>query len=190
MKEVGDVTILVNNAGIMPTHTVLQHSESEIRKIFEINVIAHFWMFEAFLPRMIEKNRGHIVALSSMAGMIGLRNLVPYCGSKFAVRGIQEALADELRCESNGKSEIKFTTIYPFMVDTGLCKKPKIKFEDFMPLVKPEDAAAAIISAQRKDVQEISIPSHLFYLNTFFRQFPNKASYIVKDFLEAYVESE
>jgi all-trans-retinol dehydrogenase (NAD+) len=107
LKDVGDVTILLNNAGIMPQHQLLKHSEREIRSIFEINVIAHFWIFEAFLPKMMENNKGHIVALSSMAGILGLRNLVPYCGSKFAVRGIQEALSEELRSESNGKSNVR-----------------------------------------------------------------------------------
>lgn len=62
LNEVGVVTILVNNAGIMPQHDMLLHSEKEIRLIFEINVIAHYWMFEAFLPKMIEKNHGHIVS--------------------------------------------------------------------------------------------------------------------------------
>ena len=60
-NEVGVVTILINNAGIMPQHELLKHSEKEIRLIFEINILAHFWMFEAFLPKMIENNHGHIV---------------------------------------------------------------------------------------------------------------------------------
>ena len=59
-----------------------------------------------------------------------------------------------------------------------------------MPMVDPKDAAAQIISAQRKGIQEISIPRHLFYMNAFFRQFPNKANQFVKDFTEAFVESD
>lgn len=190
LKEVGAVTILVNNAGIMPQHDMLQHTENEIRKIIEINTVAHFWMFQAFLPKMIETNRGHIVALSSMAGLMGFQNLVPYCGSKYAVRGIQEALSEELRCKSKGKSQIKFTTIFPYMVDTGLCKKVKIRFEKFMPVINPQEAAAEIISAQRKGIEEMSIPKHLYYMNAFFRMFPNKSNLYVKDFFEAYVESD
>lgn len=46
---------------------------------------------------MIERNEGSIVALSSCAGLFGLINLVPYCGTKFAVRGYMTALAEELR---------------------------------------------------------------------------------------------
>jgi all-trans-retinol dehydrogenase (NAD+) len=106
LKEVGTVNTLLNNAGIMPQHEFLKHTENEIRKIFEINVLAHFWMFQAFLPKMVEINKGHIVALSSMAGLMGMRNLVPYCGSKYAVRGIQEAMSEELRATSNGNSKV------------------------------------------------------------------------------------
>lgn len=44
-------------------------------------------MLQAFLPSMIAKNHGHVVAMSSIAGLIGLPNIVPYSASKFAVRG-------------------------------------------------------------------------------------------------------
>lgn len=42
--EVGDITVLVNNAGIMPTHPIEQHTHQEISKIMDINVMAHFWV--------------------------------------------------------------------------------------------------------------------------------------------------
>ena len=42
--DVGEVTVLVNNAGIMPTHPLLKHTPQEINKIFDINVLAHFWV--------------------------------------------------------------------------------------------------------------------------------------------------
>lgn len=50
-EQVGVVTILVNNAGIMPTHTLLKQTEGEIRKTFEINVMAHFWVSYCTFPR-------------------------------------------------------------------------------------------------------------------------------------------
>lgn len=43
-NAVGDVTILINNAGIMPCHSFLQHTEAEIREIMDINVMGHFWV--------------------------------------------------------------------------------------------------------------------------------------------------
>ncbi|KAH9628427.1 hypothetical protein HF086_015957 [Spodoptera exigua] len=95
-RDVGQVDILVNNAGIMPCKPVLKQTEKEIRATMEINVNGNLWMIQAFLPAMLDRNSGHIVAMSSMAGKMGLRNLVPYCGSKYAVRGIMESLAVEL----------------------------------------------------------------------------------------------
>lgn len=99
LHEVGHVSIIVNNAGIMPTHSFIERSfnAEEIRKLFDVNVMAHFWILQAFLPHMLSKRRGHIVAISSMAGICGLTNLVPYCATKFAVRGLMEALHEELR---------------------------------------------------------------------------------------------
>ncbi|XP_011692672.1 PREDICTED: short-chain dehydrogenase/reductase family 16C member 6-like isoform X3 [Wasmannia auropunctata] len=189
-REVGDVTILVNNAGIMPCHAFLDHTVDEIRRIFDINVLAHFWMLQAFLPSMIEKNHGHVVALSSLAGIGGLPNLVPYCASKFAVRGLMESISEELRTASKGKSLVKFTTIYPYMVDTGLCKKPKVRFPDAMPLVKPGYAVSEIIKAQRRNYRERSVPSAWLSVNNITRLFPDNAIHSLIDFCDTGVEAD
>lgn len=101
LVEVGYISVIVNNAGIMHCHPLLKHSEEEIRSLFDVNVLSHFWIFEAFLPHLLAKGRGHIIALSSISGIIGLNNLVPYCTSKFAVRGLMEALSEEIRENKN-----------------------------------------------------------------------------------------
>lgn len=188
-QEVGVVTILVNNAGIMPTHPLLSHTEEEIRKMYDINVLAHFWTIQAFLPDMMEKKHGHIVALSSCAGLFGLKNLVPYCGTKYAVRGIMQALAEELRIEYKD-TNIKFTCIYPYMVDTGLCKRPHARFANFMRLVKKEEAADAIVQAQRRGIEEVSIPRQFYYIDKIGRLFPKKAAVLMADFLNSGVDSD
>lgn len=111
---------------------------------------------------MKQNNHGHIVALSSCAGLIGFRNLVPYCSTKFAVHGLMEALFEEVRY--NQTSQIKFTTIYPYMVDTGLCKKPRIRFEGFMPLLTPKYVAEFIVDAQRREILQTTVPGYMFGL--------------------------
>lgn len=99
--QVGHVSVVVNNAGIMPCHPLDRTTHEEIRKMFEVNTLSHFWIFEAFLPYMKEKNRGHLISISSIAGMIGSSNVVPYSATKFAVRGMMEALFEELREEKS-----------------------------------------------------------------------------------------
>ncbi|XP_057330326.1 short-chain dehydrogenase/reductase family 16C member 6-like [Microplitis mediator] len=190
-SEVGHPTILINNAGIMPCQKFLDYSPETIKKIMDINVLAHFWILQEFLPIMIKNNYGHVVALCSIAGMVGLKNLVPYCASKFAVRGLMESLNDELSSAENiQKNNIKFTTIYPYMVDTGLCKKPHMRFPSLMSLVPPRDAAAVILTAQRRNYRDATIPRYWNSVNCVLRVFPEKAVIAIKDFLNSGVEAD
>lgn len=76
-------------------------------------------MIQAFLPAMLERNYGHIVSMSSMAGKMGLRNLVPYCGSKYGVRGIMDALAVELHEDPRDTNGVR-TTITVFQIEDNL----------------------------------------------------------------------
>ncbi|XP_067639447.1 estradiol 17-beta-dehydrogenase 11 isoform X2 [Eurosta solidaginis] len=188
-KDHGFINIIVNNAGIMPCHPLLEHTETEIRNMYEINVLAHFWIIQAFLPDMIARNQGHIIALSSCAGLFAVANLVPYCGTKFAVRGLMEALAEELR-HKNPQNNIKFTTIYPYMVDTGLCKRPRYRFPNLFKMVKPADAAASIIKAQRTSLEHVSIPHAYLYIEKISRIIPRSGLRLINDFLDAGVDSD
>ncbi|KAH8387216.1 hypothetical protein KR093_005620, partial [Drosophila rubida] len=188
-KEHGFIQVVVNNAGIMPAHSLLEHTEQETRLMYDINVLAHFWMIQAFLPDMLERNEGSIVALSSCAGLFGLPNLVPYCGTKFAVRGYMAALAEELRLK-NPQSNIKLTTIYPYMIDTGLCKNPRYRFPQLFKLISPKVAAASIIEAQRQGLEEAAVPRHFVGIEKIGRLLPRKAMRLVNDFLDAGVDSD
>ncbi|XP_073833460.1 lipid droplet subset dehydrogenase 1 [Musca autumnalis] len=187
-KEHGFVEILVNNAGIMPCRPLFELTEKEIRMMYEVNVLAHFWILQAFLPDMVAQNKGHIVAMSSCAGLFGLPNLVPYCGTKFAVRGLMLSMHEELR-KLNKDTQIKFTTIYPYMVDTGLCKNPRFRFS-WMKMVDPKDAAASIIEAQRTGLEEASVPRHYLISEKLGRVWPRKAMRIANDFVDTYVDDD
>lgn len=185
-KEVGEVTILVNNAGIMPCKPLAEQKPEVIRKTFDVNVLAHFWTLEAFMPSMIKRNHGHIVALSSMCGVLGLPNVVPYCASKFAVRGMMESLYEELRVNDKPtkKSQLKFTTVYPIMVNTGLVKNPRNRFPQLLDLLSPEQVASKIVKAMRRDYREISIPTPMLTLDRISRLLPTKFIQQVKDFID------
>ncbi|XP_059481035.1 estradiol 17-beta-dehydrogenase 11-like [Neocloeon triangulifer] len=187
-QEVGPVTILINNAGIMPCKPLEKHTENEIRKNFDVNIISHFWMLEAFLPDMRAAGRGHIVALSSMAGLCGLPNLVPYCGAKFAVRGMMEALREEFRQDPK-KPDIQLTTIYPFIVGTGLVHKPRIRFPSLLGIVSPKSAASHIILAMRRNQNEMTIPRALFHMNNVTRILPSKIADVMRDVIDSGCDS-
>ncbi|XP_060529275.1 short-chain dehydrogenase/reductase family 16C member 6-like isoform X2 [Cylas formicarius] len=182
LRDVGEVTILINNAGIMPTHSFLDHTPEEIDRIIRINVFAHFWTLEAFLPAMKKNNHGHVVCLSSMAGLLGLNNLVPYCASKYAVRGLMEGLEEEFRRIPNNR--VHFTTICPFMVDTGLCKRPDIRFQYFNKVLKQSDVAKEIFKAQVTNQRLVKLPPEIGIIFTLIPKTGNAATVsLVKPFI-------
>ncbi|XP_011874887.1 PREDICTED: short-chain dehydrogenase/reductase family 16C member 6-like isoform X1 [Vollenhovia emeryi] len=183
-KEVGDVTILVNNAGIVFIKSFFNQNPDEIARVIETNVTAHYWTLKAFLPSMVKKNHGHIVALSSIAGLICGPYGTVYCPTKFAVKAIMEAMSEELRVLSNGKSSVQFTTIYPSLVYTGIVKKVKIRFPRLMGGISPQEAASLIIDAQRKNMSHKSLPSILLLLSRLLQYLPDEAHGAILDFFD------
>ncbi|KAK2587657.1 hypothetical protein KPH14_003776 [Odynerus spinipes] len=184
MRKVGipEVTILINNAAVLYHRPILKHSPDDIERTFNVNVLSNFWTIEAVLPSMIIHGKGHIVAISSMCGIYGISHKVPYCASKFAVRGLMEALHEEVRMDPK-KPKIHFTTIYPFYVDTGLAKDPKYRFPYIFGVVPAEYAASEVIKAIRRNYTEYSIPRCLLSLNAINRIIPETAMRLILDFL-------
>ena len=74
----GSVDILINNAGIVQCLPFLNLSPALVERTFQVNVLAHMWTIKHFLPSMIENKSGHIVAISSIAGLIGGKYLTDY----------------------------------------------------------------------------------------------------------------
>ncbi|KAF7993621.1 hypothetical protein HCN44_010216 [Aphidius gifuensis] len=98
-KEIGNVTILVNNAGYVYTKTIVDSTDEQIEKIFKTNILSHFWTTKSFLPNMMKNNHGHIVTISSMAGFIGGYRTTGYSTTKYATVGYHKSLFTELNGE-------------------------------------------------------------------------------------------
>ena len=82
-----------------------------------VNAESHIWIVRELLPAMLERNSGHVVSISSIAGVGGLPYGTDYCASKFAAYGFQEALRNEMKYL---KKDIKCTTICPYFINTGM----------------------------------------------------------------------
>ncbi|NXC16153.1 DHB11 dehydrogenase, partial [Corythaeola cristata] len=121
-KEIGDVSILVNNAGVITTADLLSTQDHQIARMFEVNILAHMWTTRAFLPAMMNNNHGHIVTVASAAGLLVTSFMVAYCSSKFAAVGFHKALTEEL--STLGKDGIKTTCLCPVFINTGFVKNP------------------------------------------------------------------
>ncbi len=93
----GAIDVLVNNAGYGYMAAIEEGEDDEIRAQFEANVFGLIAMTKAVLPGMRERKRGHIVNLSSQGGLVGFPGVGYYNASKFAVEGLSEALAGEIK---------------------------------------------------------------------------------------------
>ena len=96
-REVGPVDVLVNNAGYGHEGTLEESPLDDLRHQFDVNVFGAVAMIKAVLPSMRERRTGHIVNVTSMGGFITMPGIAYYCGSKFALEGISEVLAKEVR---------------------------------------------------------------------------------------------
>lgn len=94
--EVGPIDILVNNAGYGHEGIMEESPLSEMRRQFDVNVFGAVAMMKAVLPHMRARRRGHILNITSMGGYITMPGIAYYCGSKFALEGISEALGKEV----------------------------------------------------------------------------------------------
>uniref|UniRef100_T1IQE8 Short-chain dehydrogenase/reductase 3 n=1 Tax=Strigamia maritima TaxID=126957 RepID=T1IQE8_STRMM len=179
-EEIGNITILVNNAGILYSKPFENCSYENIRKTIEVNLMAHFWTIQEFLPKMMEMNHGHIVAMSSLGAKVAIPNLLPCCTSKFAVTGLMEALGEELRYYK--KPNIFLTTVYPFIINTG--------YPLLNPLIEPDFAAQKIINEVQRNAEHVYIPFHWEYLVRFMPLLPRKVQKLVFDFFDVGVNPQ
>lgn len=95
--SVGPVDVLVNNAGYGHEGVVEESPLTEMRRQFDVNVFGAVAMIKAVLPYMRQRRRGHILNITSMGGFITMPGIAYYCGSKFALEGISEALGKEVQ---------------------------------------------------------------------------------------------
>ncbi|MEL5272859.1 oxidoreductase [Serratia marcescens] len=95
-SAVGPIDVLVNNAGYGHEGILEESPLAELRRQFDVNVFGAVAMIKAALPGMRQRRRGHIINITSMGSFITLPGISYYCGSKFALEGISEALSQEL----------------------------------------------------------------------------------------------
>ncbi len=133
------VHVLVNNAGLGLAGAVAGFGTAEWKLMFDTNVHGLFYCTRVVLPLMKAQQEGHILNISSIAGLVGIENMAGYCATKFAVRGFSQALMKEVRNDG-----IKVSCFYPGSTQTN--------FFDDIPgseanasMMQPEDVAATIL---------------------------------------------
>ncbi|XP_075400159.1 estradiol 17-beta-dehydrogenase 11 [Tenrec ecaudatus] len=167
--EVGDVSILVNNAGVVFTADIMATQDPQIERTFEVNILAHFWTTKAFLPAMMKNNHGHIVTVASAGGHITVPFLMAYCSSKFAAVGFHRGLTEEL--EALERTGIKTTCLCPNFINTGFIKNPRTNLG---PTLEPEEVVDKLMNGILTEKKMIYIPFSVCLLTIVERIFPER----------------
>lgn len=160
-QKLGDIDLLINNAGILDFIQLEDQSDERIAQIIQTNVTALIQLTRAFLPQFKAKNQGHFVMIGSIFGSLGFPHYATYCASKFAVHGFSQALRRELVDTNIGVTYIAPRAIATAMNDdttTAMLQKAGQKMD------LPETVANIVVKAIEQEKQEVFIgqPQSLF----------------------------
>lgn len=92
-----DFDVLINNAAIGDSGSIADIDVKRIEKVFETNVFSNIKVTQIALKKLIEKKHGRVIFLSSLAGLVSMPFLGPYCSSKYAIEGFASSLRKEMK---------------------------------------------------------------------------------------------
>lgn len=173
----GPISLLVNNAGIMRTGEFHSQDMAGQQREIAINFSGVVTGMRLVLPGMLERNVGHIVNLSSMAGKMTVPGAAVYTGTKFAVAGMSRAVRAEIV-----DSKITITCIFPSVVRTELTAGVDTRGA---PTIDPEDVALAIVASCRHGRGEVTLPRWVKPIGLVEEALPEKLASFVKRALGA-----
>ncbi len=143
--EMGQVDILINNAGHVMGGGLLEQPDEIWEKSIAVNLTSMIYTIRAFLPGMYERDSGHIVNISSASGTIGVPDLAIYAATKWAVWGLTESMRFE--AWNNNKFGVKWSSIHPGYIARGMFEGAKLKGLGnlLVPLLRDHDVVAEAI---------------------------------------------
>ncbi len=162
--KLGAVDRLIANAGIGWATPARDFSARDFASIVNVNLLGVANSVAAVLPDMIERRRGHLVAVSSLASFRGLPVMSAYCASKAGVSSLFDSLAVELR-----PFNIAVTTICPGWVRTPLTDQLKFKMES---ILEADDAVRRILKAVAGRKRQVACPWRLATILRVLRWLP------------------
>lgn len=151
----GEVDVVINNAGVVTGALLLDASEASIERTFRVNTLALYWLTRAFLPGMMQRNRGAVVTIASAAGLVGVARQTDYSASKWAAVGFTESLRAELRMAG---SRVRTLVVCPYYIDTGMFAGVRTRVPALLPILRPEPVAVRVIDAIERGREQLVMP--------------------------------
>ncbi len=182
MEQVGEIDILINNAGRSQRSLAIETPPNIDRVIMEVNFFGVIELTKLVLPFMLKKGSGHIVAVSSISGKFGFPLRTAYSASKHAVQGYFESLRAELKNDN-----IKVTIVSPGRIKTNISMNaitgdgtPYNKMDEGQAGgIAPEKCAKIIVNAIKNERKEILVGNKELLMVHIRRFLPGLYHYLV-----------
>src|SRR6267378_4214852 len=152
-EQLGPLDVLVNNAGIMQVGRFIDEDDLTARRMVDINIHGVILGTKLALERMIPRDRGHIVNISSQAGKFGSPGGATYSATKHAVVGLSEAVRGELRLMG---AHVDVSYVMPFVVNTELGSG--LGQARGLSNLEPAEVADAIVEALQYAIVDVWVP--------------------------------
>ena len=153
LAEAGEVDVLVANAALPASGELTELTQEEIDRMLEVNLRAPIALARALAVGMIERGRGHMVFVSSLAGKAASPASSIYSATKFGLRGFALGLREDLRPHGVGVSVV----LPGFIRDAGMFADADIELPKMVGTRTPEDVAAAVIRAIERNRAEVEV---------------------------------
>ena len=166
-EAAGPIDVLVNNAGVEIHRHLADHTADEIRSSIAVNLAAPMELTRQVLPGMLERGRGHVVNVSSMAAAVGFPGMTTYAASKAGLTSFSRALTMDLKGLPVGVTSVEIGTVPTDMLRAIEADDAYAPTHDsfqrvydlhLMKRVPKEDVAAAVVEAVRKDRRKVWLP--------------------------------
>jgi short-subunit dehydrogenase len=153
LSEAGEVDILVANAALPAAGTLSSFTVEEIDRALTVNLRAPIVLSHALAPAMVERRRGHLLFMSSLAGKAATPGTSLYNATKYGLRGFASALRADLRGSGVGVS-----TVFPgFIRDAGMFAEADVKLPPGVGTRSPDHVARAVLAAIERNRGEVDV---------------------------------
>ena len=173
----GAVHLVINNAGVTMTASFLDHSIDDLEWLLGINLWGVIYGCRVFLPHLLAGGEGHIVNISSLFGIIGVPGQSAYCVSKYGVRGLSEALSEELSLQ---EADVGITVVHPGAINTRIISSARKNGQDLSRAerfferhgMSPLTAARQIVAAVKRNQLRLTVTREAWWMDLIKRIFP------------------
>jgi uncharacterized protein len=152
-RSAGAVDVLVANAGLPASGPLDGFTPEQIDRALDVNLRAPMQLTRALVPGMVERGRGHVVLVSSLAGKVASVGSAVYSATKFGLRGFGAGLRQDLHGTGVG-----VTVVFPsFVRDAGMYAETEVDLPPWVGTRTPDDVARAVLRGIEENRAEIDV---------------------------------